>query len=161
MLITFTMFICLVSAPCQEIKVYDFPGIEHRLKPINDSVYFINFWATWCVPCVKEIPALVQVAEEYKNQRVKFLLISMDFPKDVNKRLKPFIHNHNIKSEIVLLDDPDFNSWINKIDPTWSGGIPASLIITGKSRDFYEKGFEYSELKKLLNKKLLLLDKIK
>ena len=114
----------------------------------------MNFWATWCVPCINELPGFNKVAAKYANTKLKIIMVSLDMPKHLESRLKPAITKYNIKSEVVLLDDPDFNTWINKVDPTWSGGIPATLIYSKKSRSFYEKGFEFEELDKIIQFKI-------
>lgn len=152
------LLICLAflsaSMYSQNIATYDFDSFEHRLKVENDSVYFINFWATWCVPCVKEMPAIQQIEEKYKDAPLKILLVSLDDPSRIETGLLPFIDKYNIKSEVVILDDPDFNSWIDKVDESWGGGIPASLIYSPKSRNFYEQSFHFKELDTIIKSKL-------
>ena len=138
----------------QDIKVYNFDTFQPRLQEKSDSLYVINFWATWCVPCVKEMPAFNKAEQQFSNKKVKILLVSLDMPKHIDSRLIPFLEKHNVTSEVVLLDDPDFNSWIDKVDPQWGGGIPATLIYNRKSRSFYEQSFEYDELSDIINTKL-------
>ena len=84
---------------------------------------------------------------------MKILLVSLDFPAQINSRLKPFLKENNIDMETVLLDDPNQNVWINKVDPTWSGSIPATLVYSRNSRNFYEKSFTYQELKTIVEQK--------
>lgn len=134
----------------QEIPVVNFTELEPLLHKNNDTIYLINFWATWCVPCIKELPALEKVAEKYHYEKFKILLISLDMPKQLNSRLIPFIQKHQIKSKVILLNDPDFNRWIDKVDPDWSGAIPASLIYSATHRSFYEQSFEYQELENIV-----------
>ncbi|NVJ87924.1 MAG: redoxin domain-containing protein [Flavobacteriaceae bacterium] len=131
----------------------------NELKPYlikNDSkTHVVNFWATWCAPCVKELPYFEKIGKEYAAENVEVLLVSLDFPKQVEKKLIPFINKRNIKSEVLLLDDPNENIWINAIDSTWSGALPATLIYNTKKRKFYEQSFDYktleTELKTFLN----------
>lgn len=128
------------------VKSYDFSGIENILKKQNDTTYIVNFWATWCVPCVEELPNFEKLNSDYKDKKVKVVLVSIDFPKMVESNLLPFIEKHDLKSEVVHLNDPDANSWINKVDPTWSGAIPATVIYKKDKRTFYEKSFTFEEL---------------
>ena len=114
----------------------------------------MNFWATWCTPCVDELPALERIGMEYKESKVKILLVSLDFPKQIESRLLPFIEKHGIMSEVLVLNDPDANKWIDKVDPEWSGAIPATLIYDSKSRDFHEGTYTYEELKLKIEQKL-------
>jgi thiol-disulfide isomerase/thioredoxin len=128
------------------VDSYNFLGLEPYLKRNNDTTYVVNFWATWCVPCVEELPHFEKLNADYKDKKVKVLLVSIDFPKMAETKLLPFIKTHNLKSEVLLLNDPDANNWINKVDSTWSGAIPATLIYKGNKRRFYEKSFSFDEL---------------
>ncbi len=138
-----------------DLKVYDFNGIQKYLNTQNDSTYVVNFWATWCAPCVKELPYFESINKNYKDKKVKVLLISLDFPNKYESSLKPFILKHILQSEVVALNDPDSNNWIPKIDEQWSGALPATLIFNKSKRQFYEQSFEYDaledELKQFLN----------
>ena len=138
----------------QSIRVVDFNGLEPLLNRSGDSVYIINFWATWCVPCVKEMPDFQKVVEKYKDDKVSFLFVSVDLPSTVETRLIPFIQDHGITSRVILLDDPNSNAWIDKVDNSWSGSIPATLIYTSHTRGFYEKAFRFSELDSIVQTKL-------
>jgi len=134
------------------ILSYDFNGFEPFLHQKDEYIYVVNFWATWCVPCVKELPYFDQLQEKYASQKVHVLLVSIDFSKVAEDVLIPFIQRQNIISEVILLDDPDGNSWIPKVDKNWSGAIPATVIYNQNERKFYERSFTFEELEKeLLN----------
>ena len=132
------------------ISVLNFDELEPLLQRVNDTTYIVNFWATWCKPCVHELPDFEQLAAEYKNEKVKFLLVSMDFPKQVQTQVMPFIEEHKIKSEVVLLFDPNANVWINKVSSEWSGSIPATLVYNKNFRIFHEGSYSYEELKSII-----------
>ncbi|RSK39151.1 TlpA family protein disulfide reductase [Mangrovimonas spongiae] len=129
-----------------ELEVYDFRGLEKMLSTQSDTTYVVNFWATWCKPCVKELPYFEQLRSNYKEKNVELLLVSLDFPAKYESKLKPFIKEHNLQSNVVALDDPDMNTWIPKVDENWSGAIPATLIFNKTERKFFEKSFTYNEL---------------
>lgn len=112
----------------------------------NDSIYIINFWATWCKPCVKELPAFEKIASNYSDKKVKVLLVSLDFVDKIDSQVVPFLKKNNIQSKVVLLDDADANSWIPKVSPQWSGAIPATVIYKNDTRKFYEQSFTFEEL---------------
>jgi thiol-disulfide isomerase/thioredoxin len=145
-------FLGILSAVSQEFKTYNFEEFKPLLNKQDDKVYVINFWATWCKPCVEEIPAFNQLFENYKNKNVEIIMVSLDFGASVDQRIKLFKERHQMKARIVILDDPDSNSWINKVSPTWSGAIPATLIYNKTKREFYEQSFHYEELEKELKK---------
>ncbi len=127
----------------ETIDVYDFETIEPLFYTHTNKTYIVNFWAMWCAPCVKELPYIEAYTK--KHPEVEVLLVSMDFPKEIETKLKPFLKEKNITSKVVLLDDPDSNTWIDKIDPNWSGAIPFTIIFNNEERSFYERSFESLE----------------
>lgn len=139
-----------------QIKSYDFNSFESFMNKEDDVTYVINFWATWCLPCVKELPFFEQINQKYKGQNVKVILVSLDMPKKIETNLIPFIIKKKLQSEVIHLDDPDANSWIEKVDKNWSGAIPATYIYNKKGKMFYERSFTFDELEKevltILNK---------
>lgn len=138
----------------KKIPSINFDALQPFLNKNNDTTYIINFWATWCKPCVKELPAFEKINTLYKAKKVKVLLVSLDFPKQLESKVIPFVEDRKIKSQVVLLKDPDANSWIPKVDESWSGAIPATLIYNADNRKFYERSFTYKELENEL--KLIL-----
>jgi thiol-disulfide isomerase/thioredoxin len=133
-------------------KIIDFPALKVVMEKAGDTTLIINFWATWCKPCVEELPAFEALNNEYKSGRVKVLLVSLDFLQDRETHLLPFLRKKNIRSEVVLLNAGNPNDWIDAVDPGWSGSLPATLILNqakGK-RSFYEKKFSDNELKTVL-----------
>lgn len=124
----------------QEIPIYNFDSLESLLYTNSEKTYIVNFWAMWCAPCVKELPIIQEY--ETNNPDSEVLLVSLDFPEDIESKLKPFLKKKGITSKVILLDDPDSNSWIDKIDPNWSGAIPFTIIFNNKNRSFYERAFE-------------------
>lgn len=130
------------------VKAYDFKGLEPLFKQKNDSIYVINFWATWCQPCVEELPYFEQINTNYKDKKVKVVLVSLDMKNQIERKLLPFMNGKKLQSEVLLLSDPDANSWIPKVDATWSGAIPATVIYNKDKSMFYERSFTFDELEK-------------
>ncbi|TNJ44531.1 TlpA family protein disulfide reductase [Tamlana fucoidanivorans] len=129
-----------------ELEVYDFEGFKTFLNKKDNTVYVINFWATWCAPCVKELPYFETLDKAYRDQDVKVILVSLDFPHLYDKKLKPFIEKNKLTSKVIALDDVDMNHWIPQVDKNWSGSIPATIIYKNDNRKFYEDSFTYEEL---------------
>jgi thiol-disulfide isomerase/thioredoxin len=156
MRILFVVLISLLFSIQQykPIPVLDYKELEPYLTKQNDTTYVVNFWATWCKPCVKELPYFELLNQNYSNQKVKVLLISLDFFKNYKNTLLPFVKNKGIKSDVILLNDPDSNNWIDKVDKNWTGAIPATLVYNKSSRSFYEKSFSYNQLDSVLRLKL-------
>ena len=125
-----------------DVKVYEtFDDLEPLLHIDNDTTYVINFWATWCGPCVKELPYFEAIHKRYEDGPVKVILVSLDMVKKIETKLIPFLNKNSISSEVVLLADGKAHKWIDRVDPTWSGAIPITLIVSGKERRFYEQEF--------------------
>ena len=128
-----------------EIEVYNFEQLQNFLQADQDQTYVVNFWATWCKPCIKELPYFEDLQFKYKGD-IKVILVSLDFPSKLDSQLIPFITEKNIQLQVILLDDPYENEWIPKIDSTWSGALPATLILNSTKRKFFEQSFTQEEL---------------
>lgn len=135
-----------VSIDDIKLEILDYNGLEPYLTRTDDKTYVVNFWATWCAPCVKELPHFEALNKNYKENNVEVLLVSLDFPHQYEKNLKPFIKKHDLQSKILVLDDVDQNTWIPKIDENWGGAIPVTIIYNKNKREFYNKTFTYEEL---------------
>lgn len=133
------------------IPVYSFEGLQPMLHRDDGKTYVVNFWATWCAPCVKELPYFEQISSELGGAGVEVILVSLDMPKMWESHLVPFVRDHKIRSQVVVLDDPKQNDWIPKVAESWSGAIPATLIYTRGRRSFYETPFTYDSLKEELH----------
>ncbi len=141
----------LYSGPQHKIETLNFDEFEKKwLVNDDNNIYVINFWATWCAPCVREIPAFEKIHSDYKDKNVKVLLVSLDFPNQLESRLIPFIENHNVQSKVILLDDTNSNRWIPLVDESWNGAIPATVIYSSGFREFYRKEFKYDELESII-----------
>lgn len=138
----------------QEIVQMDFETLEPLLNKDNDTVYVVNFWATWCKPCIEELPEFEKLNQDYKSRQVKVILVSLDFPNKYEELLLPYLKNNNIKSDVIHLTEVNANKWIDRVNPEWSGAIPATLIYKGASRQFYERKMSYDELKTSVELKL-------
>jgi thiol-disulfide isomerase/thioredoxin len=135
-----------------KIPSLDFSELNEFLTKESDTTYVVNFWATWCRPCIKELPAFEKLTADYSDKKVKVLLVSLDFPDKIDSQVIPFIEKNEIQSQVLLLDDSDANNWIPKVSEKWSGAIPATLIYNKNNRLFYERSFSFEELQGELTK---------
>ena len=136
----------------QEVPIFDnYPALEKTVLSDSDAVYVVNFWATWCGTCVKELLYFEQLNSE--NINVKVVLVSLDFKNQFESKLIPFLKKKSIKSQVVFLSDSNYNAWLPLVDKDWSGSIPATLIIKNGKKTFVEKAFSsYQELNDYVNK---------
>ena len=125
------------------IPVYEkFSDIEPLFRFENDTTYVINFWATWCKPCIEELPYFDKMSEKISGEKVKLVLISLDFPNQIETKLVPFAEE-NIKSgTVITLLDGKYNDWIDKVSTEWTGAIPATLIYQGDQKAFFDQPFQ-------------------
>ena len=151
MLISFALLMSLAFIAIAPPAFVKADALNKRLKQGNDTIYVVNFWATWCAPCVAELPDFEKLDSVYKDKKVKVILVSTDFKKDIGSRLVPFIERKKLHSEVNFLDELYDNEWIPKIDSTWQGNIPATKIYTAKNgaQYFLSRETSFSELDSL------------
>ncbi|WP_281753229.1 TlpA disulfide reductase family protein [Neptunitalea chrysea] len=141
----------------KKVPQMDFSELERKvLSQSNNKTYVVNFWATWCAPCVKELPHFEALNAKYKDKNVEVILVSLDFPDKVDTQLVPFIRKKDLQSKVIFLNDSNMNEWIPKVSKNWSGAIPATLIYNKENRTFYEQSFTFEELESALTKTLIL-----
>ncbi|MEZ4686638.1 MAG: TlpA family protein disulfide reductase [Bacteroidia bacterium] len=105
---------------------------EERLPKESDTLYVLNFWATWCGPCVEELPYFVELDSVWSEKPVKFVLVSLDFAGQKDNSLLPFLQKRKINTEVWYLEDAHGRTskgWIDRLAPEWSGSIPATLLL--------------------------------
>jgi len=129
-----------ISLQAQTIPAYNSKALNARLASSNDTVYVVNYWATWCIPCVKELPYFEKLAEKYKDQKVKVLLVNFDFKEQYPKGIANFVAKKKLTAEVVWFSESKPNDFIPKIAPEWSGALPATTFSAqkGKKRVFEE-----------------------
>ena len=126
-LIALSIIVC-TSADAQQIPAYSADGIIAHTSN-KDTLYIINFWATWCVPCVQELPEFNKLQTHYAGMPVKILMVSLDFNESYPYKLARFVEIQKLTPEVAWLSDTDPNVFMPKIDNSWEGSIPATVIV--------------------------------
>ena len=145
----FTLVLFLICFHCNsQVKLLTLNELEQRMSKGKDTTYVVNFWATWCGPCVEEIPFFEKLSKQYKEQPIKVILMSLDFKSKLQKEVIPFVKKNKLTAEVYVVNESDQQAFIEKVDKKWSGAIPATWFINTqkKVRAFYEKEFTYNEL---------------
>ena len=141
------LFIAIVVTATAQPKIVKLAELEKLIKAPSEKIQVINFWATWCGPCVKEMPLIEKVGQERPDIRIT--LVSMDLELDENPdKVFKFVERKQLKSDVIILDAPDPNSWIDKIEKEWNGSLPATIVINTKTgkRVFAGKELKEGEL---------------
>ena len=147
-------FLSSLGLSAQDIPFIKADQITHWKNADTDTVYVLNFWATWCAPCVEELPSFEKLNKNYADKKVKVILISTDFKRNVEPKVKPFVKKKKLESQVVFMNEPDPNKYVDLVDTSWSGAIPATLIVSKQKGVslFFEKKLTYEELEAAVKK---------
>lgn len=145
-------FFLVIPASGQSIPQIKLKELQSLMSTENNRIQVINFWATWCAPCVKELPLFEKLHQE--NKGIDITLVSMDYDLDPDPaKVERFVTRKKLQNKVVILAETDPNAWIDKIDKNWSGALPATLLInptTGK-RKLIQQELHEGDLEKLLS----------
>jgi thiol-disulfide isomerase/thioredoxin len=150
----FVIFALLLSAACanaQKAEAVTLQQFQKRLSEKDGKVLIVNFWATWCAPCIHELPFFEKLNKE--NRDVEVLLVSMDYDLDPDPtKVERFIDRKKLESKVLFLTADNPNAWIDKIEKRWSGALPATLVINPKTdkRQFVQGEVGEGQLEKLI-----------
>jgi thiol-disulfide isomerase/thioredoxin len=147
--LSFLLLACLMAQG--QVKLVRLAELQNIINSPSNEVKVINFWATWCAPCIKELPLFEKLTQSRTD--VKVTLVSMDIDLDPNPdKVNKFVARKKLKSDVVILNETNPNDWIDKIEKEWSGAIPATLVINTKTgkRKFVEKELHDGDLEKLI-----------
>jgi thiol-disulfide isomerase/thioredoxin len=139
-LLVISMFLLALDGLTQAVKKAQISEIEDIIKE-SDHPVIISFWATWCAPCVKEIPYFQETVKKYTDQQVELILVSLDFKESFPAAINSFIKKRNFDATFFWLNETNADQFCPKIDPKWDGGIPATLFVNNKTgyRKFYDR----------------------
>jgi len=135
----------------QQAEVIKLSQLQELIQSKTDHIKVINFWATWCAPCVKEMPLFEKLGQERADVKITF--VSMDLDLDPNpEKVYKFVARKKLQSQVLILDEKNPNAWIDTVEKNWSGALPATIIINGKTgqRKFVEKELHEGDLEKLI-----------
>jgi len=135
-----------------KVETMSLSEFQETVRQGGDVLYVYNFWATWCKPCIEEMPYFEQVASDMKDKKFKLVFVSIDNFKNSYNKVQRFVNKKDIKASVILLEYKDQNKLISGIDKSWNGTIPATLFVDNKNQTklFYQKEFSYQELQAIV-----------
>ena len=141
----FTTVVCFAQ-DVKSIKVTDLEKIIADSK----TPLIINFWATWCKPCIEEIPYFQEEVSKHKKDSLQLILVSVDYKEEFPAGIAATAKKRKFRVPIFWLDETNADYFCPKIDPKWSGAVPATLFINNKTgyRNFFEEQLSKDKLKK-------------
>jgi thiol-disulfide isomerase/thioredoxin len=149
----FFLFIVVPSlVKAQQASLVRLADLQTLMTEPSEEIKVINFWATWCAPCIKELPLFEKINQERKDTKVT--LVSMDIDLDSNpEKVYKFVSRKKIQSQVLILNERNPNDWIDKIEKEWSGALPATILINTKNgkKKFVEKELHEGDLEKLID----------
>jgi thiol-disulfide isomerase/thioredoxin len=152
--LVYSLLLVLLSlaAAAQPARIVKLPELARLMNAQSDTTYVFNFFATWCDPCVSEFPNFQKISTDLPNKKLRVIFVSLDFRKVYKRKLLPFLRKHHVTNETVLLDEPDYNSWIDTVAKDWDGNLPMTLVINNAShvRQMYAHDFTYDSLRSTL-----------
>jgi len=129
--------------------------VEPFFQQKNDNItYIVNFWATWCRPCISEMKHFEQLTRETSRDDLQVVMISLDKTENVHTKLKDFVASRPLNLPVVSFTDNYFDGWIYKVDNAWQrSSIPVTLVYRNGKR-YFNKGqiSSYRELKGIVDR---------
>jgi thiol-disulfide isomerase/thioredoxin len=162
-LYTLIAFVFLLSSATHRTKIapvrasVNYDQLKEIIEKNDDKLYVVNFWATWCRPCIEELPHFLEVSSAYENQApFQMILVSLDKAELLETDVAKMITKLNIDNDVYLLDDNKrMNYWISAVDSTWSGAIPATVFYkNGQKLHFTEGQLTKEELNTIIQQHL-------
>ena len=141
------LFVCIsLLSFSQEIKKIKITDLEKTIKESKEPM-IITFWATYCLPCLKEIPYF---QDQAKSKKVELLLVSVDLQEAYPKQISSIAKKLKFTAPIKWLDETDADYFCPRVDSSWSGGLPSTLFINNATsyRKFIEDEISKDEFEK-------------
>lgn len=143
------------SVCAQEIPKWKIADLQQFIATAQKPV-IINFWASWCKPCLEELPYFQKLAAKYAPDSVQLVLVNLDMAEAYPKKIKATASRFKLTAPVFFLDETDADVFCPVVDPTWSGAIPATLILHNRTghRRFFEDQLSEKDLEQEIKKML-------
>jgi thiol-disulfide isomerase/thioredoxin len=150
----FICFLLLIAkiSDAQTIPVWKLDDLKAAVHQSKEPT-IINFWATFCKPCIAELPHFQRLANQYKAKGIKLVMVSLDLKEAYPAKVRSFVKKLNLTSPVVYLDESNADIFCPAVDSAWSGAIPATLFVNNSTgyRKFYEEELSKEKLEAEIN----------
>jgi thiol-disulfide isomerase/thioredoxin len=155
LLIQFLIFSVFLFSPVKKVELISLEQLQLKtMQQTQDTLYVVNFWATWCKPCVAEMPFFEEAHAKFGSEKVKVVFVSLNYPREL-AMVEKFIQQKKIQSPSYLLDAGNPNIWIDKVAPEWGGSIPATIMYRKGEKVFFHEGeFIQTQLDSIIKTKI-------
>lgn len=123
----------------QDVKAIKVGSLAKTIKE-SKTPLIVNFWATFCVPCIEEIPYFQELTRQYRSQNVSLIFVSLDLKEAYPKKVNEMAKRLKMVYPVVWLNETNADYFCPKIDTSWTGGMPSSLFVNNVTG--YHKFFE-------------------
>jgi thiol-disulfide isomerase/thioredoxin len=127
----------LIAACSSAIRLERLNDAAIAKLPSQNEIVVLNFWATWCQPCVEEIPLFIKLQQQHPE--IDVVGVSMD-ELDHEPQVQIFARKHGMNYRVALREGDDFEKMVNSIDPQWIGALPATFVFKNGTRVYSKTG---------------------
>ncbi|HEQ60146.1 MAG TPA: redoxin domain-containing protein, partial [Firmicutes bacterium] len=133
------------AVPIEAVRI---GRLVEKLKASRGHITVLNVWATWCKPCLEEMPELVRFFREYRSKGVRFLSVSADHPDTLDDRVRPYVEQQSIPFAVFVVGGESPDELVQAIDPRWQGSLPATFVFdaSGARRQAWYEPIQYADL---------------
>ena len=129
-------------------QLVDASEIQDLVRRQSGRVVLLNFWATWCPPCLAEFPEIVALERAHRDRGLTVISVSADSPGRVESDLLPFLEKHPSDFPIYVMQTDDVDAFMHRIDPEWNGTIPTTFFFDRRGNVAFKR-FEAMSREKL------------
>ncbi|MDP7638713.1 MAG: TlpA disulfide reductase family protein [Candidatus Hydrogenedentes bacterium] len=122
------------ATPAHLIKLVSMTRIETLVEESRGRVLVVNFWATFCPPCVDEMPELASFVTNHVGEDIEFLSVSSDIPSTRDTLVLPFVLEQNLPFPVYMLGTDNRAQALSHMEIEWDGGLPATFIFNREGR---------------------------
>jgi thiol-disulfide isomerase/thioredoxin len=113
----------------REVTLITASQFRQILDHHKGKVVLVNLWATWCIPCIREMPDLSKLQTDFGDKGLKVIGISLDEAEDLHTRVKPFFEKRSVSFVSYLQSEPDPQQVVGVLDENWEGVLPTTYLI--------------------------------